>query len=269
MQSLFTYNNYRELLKDLIYGPEASRGAQSKIAKALECQASYLLQVMKEKASLTEDQGLRLAKHLRYSEIETEYLILILRISRASSPELKTYLESKREALREESLELANKIKSKEVLTSQEFLSGYFGSWMPGTIHAATSSAQYQTITAIAERFGLTPKKVEEVLQLLLNAQLVSKEGTSYKFATDSIFLPRSSALNETHQTNRRLQALKSITAASPDDLHFSSMFTIDKKDLEAVKNIFSDAIEKSHEKIQASGTEEVYSICLDVFKVV
>jgi uncharacterized protein (TIGR02147 family) len=269
MKSLFLYDNYRELLQDLVYGPEGTRGVQAQLAKAMGCQASYLLQVMKGKAALTEDQGLKLARHLKYSDIETDYLILILRMSRAASSELSQYLEEKRKTMYQQSLELQSKVKSKEVLSSHEFLGRYFGSWMPSTIHMATSSKHYQTAEAIAARFNIEASYVEETLQFLLQANLVVKEGKTYRYSTESIYLPRKSALNEAHQSGRRVQVLKSIAKANPEDIHFSSIFTLDKKDLETVKKIFTEAIEKSHTKIQASGSEEVYSICLDIFSVV
>jgi hypothetical protein len=167
------------------------------------------------------------------------------------------------------SRELESKVKTEQVLNSEKFLARYFGSWLPSTIHMATSSESFQTVESLAKRLSVSKEHVEEVLQFLSEVQLVKKEGSRYRYGTGSIYLPRSADLNEAHQTARRVQALRSIAKGDADDMHFASIFTLNKKDLEQIKKIFSEAVKTSHEKIQSSGTEELYGICLDVFAVV
>ncbi|MGZ3808308.1 MAG: DUF4423 domain-containing protein, partial [Bacteriovorax sp.] len=98
---------------------------------------------------------------------------------------------------------------------------------------------------------------------------LVKREGMKWIFSGESIHLPKASALNGPYQVSLRTQVIKSIQEQSKKDLHFSSVFTIDKKSYKDILDVCNRAIEDSHKVIHESGTEEVYSICIDLFRVI
>lgn len=267
--SPFEFDSYREVLEELIHGRDAKRGKQTEFAAAMGCQPSYLLQVLKQKAELTEDHGLKLCQHLGYDEMETEYFILLLRKARAATRELVQFLEKKRIVIQQHSRELGPRVEAQSLLESEKFLSQYFASWIASTLHVATSAKKYQTVTVLADRFGLPTETVESVLKFLEKAKLVERDGKNFSFAGGSVHLPRQSALNTTHQTSRRMQALRSIEMNDEDDVHFSSIFTLDRKTYLEVRKQLRDLIADSHRRIHAGGTDEVYGLCLDLFRVV
>ncbi len=269
MMSVFKYSNYRDLLKDLLYGPDSRRGDQSELAKAMGCQASYLLQVLKGKAELTEDHAIRLAHHLNLGDLQTEYVLLLLRISRAATQDLVQFLEKRRAELFRQQSDLENKVESRPLLDSEQFLSRYFSSWIPSTIHVATSSEKFQNAFAIAERLSLPIGIVEDTLSFLEKHSLIKRQGKDFLFNGGSIHLPRRSALNEAHQSSRRIQALRSIQQQNNESLHFSSVFTLDEKALKELKHMITQLIESSHKKIHDAGTDEIYAMNMDLFKVV
>jgi len=268
MKPLIEYSNYRAYLNDLIYGPSSRRGLQTELAKAMGCQAAYLSQVLKEKAELTEDHALKLVTHLRLSDFDSEYFMLMLRMARAGTPELVRYLDQKRQEMARQSHDLSNKIKGKLVSSSEKVLSDYFASWIPSTIHIATSSEKFQSPQAIARHLCLQVENVESVLRFLEQSHLVENRSGQYVFAGGSFHLPRSSPLDQTHQTNRRLQALQAIQKNNPANIHFSSLFTADVETFIEVKKMITQYIEESHRKIHSSGTDNIYSMCLDVFEI-
>lgn len=269
MISVFKYANYRELLKDLLYGPDSKRGDQSELAKAMGCQASYLLQVLKEKAELTEDHVIRLAHHLNLGDLQTEYFLQLLRISRAATKDLIQFLEKRRADLMRQQSDLENKVESRPLLDSEQFLSRYFSSWIPSTIHVATSSEKFQSPSAIAERLSLPINIVEDTLNFLEEYSLIKRRGKDFLFASGSIHLPRRSALNEAHQSGRRIQVLRSIQQQNNESLHFSSVFTLDEKSFKELKHMMTQFIEGSHKKIHEAGTDEIYAMSMDLFQVV
>ncbi len=269
MKTVFDFSNYRDFLNNFMYGEDAKRGRQSEVAKAMGCQASYLVQVAKGKSELTEDQAFRLGDHLNWSELETDYFTLLLRISRAATPSLKNFLEAKRKTLLRKSENLETKVGSKPLLNSEKFLAQYFSSGIPSTIHMATSSPKFSKPQQIADRLSLSLELVEDNLRFLERYGLIKKEGSDFRFAGSSMHLPKNSVLNEAHQTGRRMQAIRSIQENSKEALHFSSVFTLDKKQFDELKNLFAKFVQESHEHIHSGGTDELYSMCLDLFKVV
>jgi len=268
MKPLVEYSNYRVYLNDLIYGPSTRRGFQTELAKAMGCQAAYLSQVLKDKAELTEDHALKLVTHLRFSDFDSEYFMLLLRMSRAATPELVQYLDQKRLEMARHSHELSHKIKAELASSSEKVLAEYFVSWIPSTIHIATSCEKFQSPQAIARHLGLQLETVECVLRFLEQSHLVENRDGQYVFAGGSFHLPRSSPLDRTHQTNRRIQALQVIQKNCPENIHFSSLFTADQQAFLEVKKMILQYIEESHRKIHSSGTDNIYGMCLDVFEI-
>ncbi|MNL74440.1 hypothetical protein D3C87_2000780 [compost metagenome] len=82
--------------------------------------------------------------------------------------------------------------------------------------------------------------------------------------------LDRKNEISRSFQAHRRLQAIRAIQQDDgAENLHFSSVFTLDKKTFEELKKAFLDGIQEAHKKIHAGGTEELYALTLDLFEMV
>ncbi|KHD87784.1 MAG: hypothetical protein OM95_12270 [Bdellovibrio sp. ArHS] len=269
MKTLFDFDNYQDFLSFYVSNPEAPRGLRTELAKAMQCQAAYLSQVLNGKAELTEDHAFKLVNHLGFSNIEKEYFTLLVRISRASGHDLQEYLKKQAAALSKVATKVDYKVIAKNLREDEDFTKYYFSSWIPSTVHIATSSPHYQTTAAISQRLGLPEKKVLDCLQLLAEKQLVGRKGPGeWVYQGGNIHLPKSSPLGVNHQIHNRLQAIKSLQTGDDKDLHVSAVFTMDKEGFEALKKLFLDSIEKANKRIAASGTEEIYGMCWDLFEV-
>lgn len=267
--NIYLFDNYNEFLKNLVYGPQAQHGIQARIAKAMGCQAAYLSQVLKEKAQLTDDHALNLASYLELDELETEYLLLLVRQARAATPQLRSHLERQRKNLQNTANEIKNRADASTIVSREIEVAKYFTTWVAPTIHVATSSPKLQTAEALSHRFGLSPSKVQEVLEFLQQEGLINEENGKWVFSGNSLHLPRESQLHIAHQVTHRHQAIRSIEILNSEDLHFSSICTMDIDDFKALKKQMVDWIQKSQKKIHVSGSEEVYGICVDLFSVV
>jgi uncharacterized protein (TIGR02147 family) len=271
MMNLYDFSNYKDFLKNLVSGEDGYRGLRSELAKAMRCQAAYLTQVINAKADLTEEHGLRLSKHLSFSKLESQYLLLLIRHARASSPELKGYLEVEREEVRLRAQDLRHRVDSQPIAENEKFIIRYFSNWASSAIHVATSSTSYQTVDSLARRLHLANETVTKELQWLEEHGLVRKEsGARWSFSGESIHLPKDSSLDSIHHLTRRIQAIQSIQQRRyTDDLHFSSLFTLDHKSFQQLRQLLAGTIEKSQRRIHAGGTDELYEICIDLFQLV
>lgn len=252
-----------------MYSPETKRGFQVRMAKAIGCQAAYLSQVLKGNSELTEDHALKLAIFLNLSGAATEYLVLLVRQSRASTPALRDYLERRRLEIVGEQEEVKSRVRSKSLHVDEATLFRYFSSGLPSLLHIATSSERYCTVEALAARFRLAPERVKEVLAFLEEIHFVEKKGNGWRYSTAPLHDPRESPANISHQLGRRQQVMRSIEENHPDDIHFSSVFTLDAATYGTLKSDLLDHIERSHRKIHAGGSDEVYQMCLDLFHAV
>lgn len=269
MRALFNSKNYQDYLQILINQLHSERGFQTKLAKAMSVQAAYLSQVLKGKADLNEDQAIALCHFIDFTDLETEYFLLLVRLSRAGTSELRVFLEDKMKKIQGEYQEIYSRVPSKQSHLSAEDTQRYFATWIPSTLHTATSSNQYQTVEKLAERLDLDTQVVKQTLKFLSDVGLVTHNENRYEFSGKSLHFTKQISMNQTIQISRRLQAIKSIEKDTADDLHFSSVFTIDKKTLTTLRELFLEVIESSHKEIHSSGTEELYAMCIDLFEVV
>lgn len=267
MDNLFDYSDYKKLLRDLVYGGEAEWGTQAQMAKSMGCQASYFSQVLKEKAELTEDHAIKLSGHLKLSPIECDYFILLVRLARAGTPELRTYLEKQRQSLVAANEDAARRLHVNAPEFSDAVMQKYFSSWIPSTLHVATSSGSYQTAKTLAQRFNLSEAKVEEALLLLQSMGFVKSDKKRWQYAGASMHFQKSNRFDTTHQIVRRNQAIRAIEMENPDNFHFSSIFALTVEDYKKLRLETLNYVEKSHKLIRSSGSEEVFGMSIDVFR--
>ncbi len=267
MNHVFDYKDYREFLRSLVQNRQIRGKTQVELAKAMNCQAAYLSQVLGDRAELTEDHGMKLCIYLEFNDAETEYFLLILRISRAGTKPLLSYLEQQRDRLQQLHHELSSRISSEKNEETNELNIYYCSSWIPSVIHTATSCETLQTSVAIAQRFRLEKGLVEYHLQILEKYLLVSFQEHRWVFQGRSTHFTKNSALDQIFQLSRRMLALNSLSNRLPQDIHYSVVFSANQETVNRIRDLLFDSIEKMHKQVEPSPSEDVYSACIDLFR--
>lgn len=265
---LFSYEKYRNYLKDLCTSRRSQRGFQSSLARAAGCQSAYFSQVLKHNVHLTEDQVIALGEELALSPLELEYLLVLLRLEKAGTEKLKTYLRRKLSDLRLQNQDLSSRVPADQILLNDKNLGKYFSSWIPSAVHLLTSCEKYNTPEKIAARLHVPLRQIKEILQFLSELGWVEKKNQSYFYSGGNIHIPKTSAFHSTAEATRRQLALSSIAVNNADDIHYSSVFTIDQKDFAALKNMIGTFVQESSQVIKNSGTAELSCLCVDLFQV-
>lgn len=268
MANLFEYTSYRLFFKDLCSSSEVKRGFQSQLARAANCQAAYFSQVLKQKVHLTEDQILLIAEYLEFSDPETNFLHLLLRLEKAATEKLRKYLKLEISRAKGSENNLSRRVPADQVLHSEIDLIQYFSSWIPSAVHLLTSSKEFRTPEKIANRLNIPIKDTKEILNFLLKVNWVQKKDQEYIYVGGNIHVAKDSPLQSTMQVTRRHLALNSIALNSCHSMHYSSMFTIDSQSYEQLQNLVGKFVQQTSKVIQAGGTQELYCICVDLFSV-
>lgn len=268
MVNIFEYKDYREFLTHLTSNRSARGQTKAELARSMGCQAAYLSQVLGSKADLTEDHGVKMCQALNFSDTETEYFLLILRLSRAGTKTLSEYLEQKRLALKKQYSEVDSRITAVKKSPNDQIQLYYCSSWIPSVVHAATSCPHYQTAQAIAERLALSKQIVEKHLETLEKYQLIKFSEGKWIHSGNSIHFPKNSLMDATFQLNQRLLGLNSINRRQPEDVHYSMVFPANKETASKFRELFLNTIEKIHKDAASADSEDVYAISMDFFKV-
>lgn len=97
---------------------------------------------------------------------------------------------------------------------------------------------------------------------------LIQKKGAHYEIGVTKIHLSKDSPQIQRHQTNWRMQAIRSIDINDSVDLHYSTIVSMSKADTPKIKEILIKAIEECRSVIRDSKEETIQSICIDFFGI-
>jgi uncharacterized protein (TIGR02147 family) len=267
MANIYEYSSYKEFIRDLIKENSGHRGYQAKLARAAGCQPSYLSQALTGKAELHSDHAAKMAVFLGMTPNETEFLIELVHLAKATSTNLKNILLNKIERLKKEHTELAHRISGVQKI-SESIENFYFSTWFWSAIHVATSVPEYQTASALAERFHLPLQLVHEVLEKLQKVGFVQYRNSKWQYQGGAAHLARESFMTEMNHMHWRQRALLDVQIPSTEALHYTSVFTMSKSDATKIRELLIETIKNSRLLSDPSEAEEIFCMNFDFFKV-
>ena len=266
MNTLFEYKDYKHYLKDLVkQKPKQGHGFKSAMATAIRCQSAYISRVLNGNAHLSLEQAHELNQFLGHSEEEAEFFILLVLYTRAGTQILKNFFLKKINHALNKRLILKERFKVKMTLAAED-QARYYSSWPYAAIHIATSIPQLETKKAISDYLDLPLPKVSEILDFLCRTGLVIKKGDHFTIGKTRIHLGSDSALISQHHTHWRIKAIQNLDQKQEDTLHYSSMISLSKEDIQKIKTKLVKTIEEYNAIVKDSKEEELRCLTLDFF---
>lgn len=265
--NLLDYRDYKKYVTAWLNQDSTPRGTKNRLAQFIQCQPSYLSQVLNGLPDFTLEQGFRANEFLAHTEIESRYFLLLIQLARAGTPGLKNHFQAQVEEVQKSRFHLKKRLSSTEDIP-EKFKHEYYSTWIYGAVHVALSIPHFQNPKTIAERFHLPIQKVKDVIEFLETAGLVEIKKDTYVLTKNRIHLDGQSIFIQRHHINWRSQSLQSVEKAFEDDLHYSNVIAISKNDFPKIKEIFVTAIEEARKIIKPSAEEEIYAMTLDFFKL-
>jgi uncharacterized protein (TIGR02147 family) len=266
-RSLFEFSNYKEYLKHALQTVGEGRGSRSRLAKFLKCQTAHISQVLKGKTDFSLEHAVRINTFLEHTEQEGHYFMLLLQKEKAGTKALADYYEMQakgilvtRENLRGQNPALTG--------LSVEDQSRYYSAWYFAAIHILLSIPGFQTRAAIADHLQLAPQLVSDVLDFLVSVDLAVEAGNKIRIGSSQIQLNDDSPLLSKHHTNWRMRSIQSLDAPSASDLHYSLVVTLSTKDVQKIRTLMLEVIERSEPILQESDEEQAFCMALDFFQI-
>ncbi len=263
---LFRYDDYKEFLKDMV-GSNRQRGYLSQLAQAAGCQKSYLSQVLRGNVHFTPEQALGVAVFWRFNELEEDYFLNLVHLGRAGNLRLQQKIKKHLKRIRDDERDLAKRYSTVEV-DDTAYQAFYYGSWMPACIHMAVGIPTLKTADAIAKYLNLSIATVQTLLMQLERMGLIKKSGSDWVLGKSSIHLPEKSNLTTINHHNWRLQAVADSQLRSPNSIHYSSVFTLSRKDLEVLHQKMFNLLDDQRKIVTPSKDEVIGCMNCDLFEV-
>ncbi len=265
MSNIFEYNSYKIYLSSLIKANSKVRGFQSQLAKAAGCQPSYLSQVLSSKIELTPDHAFGISGFLHFDENETEYFMNLVLHSRAVQQPLKTLIEKKMEQIRDNYKNLSKRVSLDSPENENLF---YYSSWIYLAIHMVLGITEYQTEEALVARFGVDRNIIIRALRHLQRYGLAEFSQGKWLPKKRESHLPSDSFMTEVNHGNWRARALLDIQKDPAKWIHYTSVFTMTRKDAEVLRTMVLEFIDNCRRHIHPSKDEEVFCLLTDFFQI-
>ncbi len=268
-EDIFSFRDYKKYIKIWLKKSSSSIGIKSRFALSMKCQPAYLTHVLNGKAHLSPDQALAASEFMGHSDLESQYFLNLIHLGRASTLKFKNFVENELRKLKNERLDLQNKI-NVPVLSEEETLNVFYSSWHYSAIHVALGISKLNSASELSKAFDLPISLVEEALKFLVHAGLAQSTGSAkYVSMARQTHLPKASPKTLNHHTNWRLRALADLVKNRPENLHYSSVISINEKDEGGIRKILNRAIEDIRQLVRASQNESaVYSYGIDFFNI-
>jgi uncharacterized protein (TIGR02147 family) len=267
--NLYEFKDYRHYLTALAGSKGARTGVKLKIANAIRCQPAYISQVLSERAHLSLEQAEILSDYLGHSTDEKNFFILLVQKNRAGTATLVNFFQGKIDEVYQKRMTLVERIGKIKSALSPEQCSIYYSSWQYAAVHIAVTIAELRTLTELGTFFGISTSRVSNILDFLISCGLVKKTSGRYSATVSNIRIGKDSHVILKHHTNWRTQAIESLEREKIDDLHYSGVFSLSKKDSIRIKDLILKTLNDNLKLISASPVEEeLYCYNIDFFSL-
>jgi uncharacterized protein (TIGR02147 family) len=266
-KNIFAYAHYRPYLKARLEVTGA-RGHKTQIAATMSVQPTYISQVLQENAHLSLEQAEAANLFFKHTAQESHFFMLLLQKDRAGTKTLREYFRKQLDEVLKSRMILTERLGNSQQLQEKD-RSWYYSSWIPSTVHIATTLPTLRDVDAIAEALQLSSEKTLETLDRLESLGLVRKEGFKFLPGLQEIRLGNDSHHILKHHTNWRLKAMQSLELERIQELHYSGVVSLSKSDVNRIKDRLLEVIKDSIEIVRESKEEELFCLSLDFFSLI
>ncbi|HMN68945.1 MAG TPA: TIGR02147 family protein [Bdellovibrionales bacterium] len=265
--SLFGSDDYKDYLRSRVGKPGQRKGVKSAMARALNCQPTYITSVLYGAANLSLEQAEALNSFFAHTKEESQFFLLMVSRDRAGTQSLKSHFQEQCDQILKARLVLTKRLGQQNPLNEQS-RGQFYSSWHYLAVQIALTIPEYQDHDSLAKALDLPSTLVAEVLQFLCETGLVEKRGSKFFPTATQIRLGNDSHHIRKHHTNWRIKALESLDRESLNDLHYSGVVSLSEVDVVRIKDTLLKQLKENLKVIADSKEQKLYVLNLDFFNL-
>ena len=265
MLSAFDHDDYREYLRAWIKSKD-ERGAQQRLAEAMQVSSSLVSLILKREKELTLEQAHQFAEWIGMNERECDYWLLLVEYARAGTHALKARHARKLKELREQSKKISNRV-PKDLELDEVAKSIFYSNWLYSGIRNLAAIPEYSDVPSIAARLQLPNSVVARVLEFLIQHGLCVEKDGKITYGPSLTHLAADSPLVDRHHQNWRLRGFEQMSHKREDDLFYTCPMSLSEKDAVKIRAMLPTLVEQILKIVKPSPSEKVYCINIDWFE--
>lgn len=265
--SIFEFRDYKEYLRSWVASqPKRGHGILKKIADHLRISPTMLSHILNGDKDLSAEAAHDLADYLGLSDMEFDYLSLLIQISKAGSFSLKSRLERKIVSEQKKALELKKRLRTDETI-SEESRALFYSNWLYAGIRNLSACPGFQTVDDIAKRLNISRGSAQKIIDFLLENQLCLMNQDKLLPGPAQTHLGHDSVFVSRHHQNWRNQAVTKMSEISDKNLFFSSPMSLSVETAELIRQKLPSFIEEIMKVVRPSPSEVVRCLNIDWFE--
>lgn len=272
--NIYNYTSSAKIIKNWVGEKKKSDRTFNftSLAEGIGVQKAFISQVLTEKANLNLDQAFQIAQHLKFTEEEKEYFLLIVEKERTG---LATRKEELNRKIKEFQKNFGGSKKSVQAhflntQKSEDFMREYCLDPYHSIVHVHLTVPEHlRNPFGLAEKLGLSRERLERIFQVLQGLEAIEYDAKkrSVKILKERLHNMDQSQLNATQQVLFRTLSLeKMITLPKEKRMAFNVTYSADAKTFAEVQKEFHIFIQKVGELVGEAPASEVYQLNFDLF---
>lgn len=263
--NIFDFDNYKEFIRTRIANmPKSGRGQSRKLAEVLGIHPTMVTHIFRGSANLTIEGSLKLSRHWSLTELETQYLVVLVQRERAGDSQTQAYFEKQIQALRLQSMNLADRLGEKAQTLSELDRATFYSGWHFSAIRLVIATGVFKTAEMIAHALDLPISTVSQSLPKLISMGLIKFENGRYRIGPHRTYVEAESEWAKMHHSNWRRQSLAKLETVLSDELLFTSPVTLSKSDAKKIKKKIIKFIEEFRSITDPSTPEQLCCLMID-----
>lgn len=265
---LFEFKNYKQLILSHIQTlPKNGHGQFNRLAQHLRVHSTMISHIFNGDKNLTSDQAYGVCDYFGFTEIQTDYFLLLVEQDKAANHKLKNYYDKKLAEIRKKAQSVSEHLPQDHVF-SEEDKATFYSQWYYSGVRLLSAIPEYRKIDAISDYFGLSKKKISEILEFLVRTGLCKVKNGEFIYGPTRTHVEAESPLANRHHINWRLKAIEQLERMEPDELVFTSPVVIEKKDAIKIRKLILEFLQNADRAFEKSGSEELFCLNVDWVRI-
>lgn len=260
---VFSFESYKSFLSSRI-----PRGTRNAFAAAIQCQPSFVSQVLHGSPNLSLEQGIRACEHLKLSAAETDHFMILLHLARSGTQRLKNYFDSQRARSAQRQNTPSGRIEAQSMDDAARRTAYYTDRILPA-LHVLLSVPTEKQAKFLQDTLQLTPTELKAALRKLRSIGLVESREGRWLPTERRLHLPANDELIYPYHLNARGLSLQRLARSlGPKELRFTSYFAVSRSDSMRIKEKLLDCIAAVESVIRPSPEEEGSLLSIDLHQL-
>ncbi|MBC7457066.1 MAG: DUF4423 domain-containing protein [Bdellovibrionaceae bacterium] len=265
---MFDLEDFKVIIRqNLLKNKSPSRGAGARLAKGVGIHSTTLSQILAGTKPLSIEHASLIADYFSFTELESEYFLLLVQLDRAGNQSLVKKLKARIKKIQAETRDLSKILKNESKINLEE-QAQFYSDINYSAIRVLSSIEKYDSLEKIADKLSLKRSQVKEMADFLVQIKLCEYQSDRLRPGPNYTHLPAKSPLISKLHSNARIKAMTYHSRLQDSDLCYSLLLSISEEDASKVFTLIKNMVQKLNKIREETEPQRVKLLTVDWIEI-